>query len=350
MELENKLKKVKKLLADKKILIAFSGGADSTLVAKLAVENAKETLAVTIDNGVLPRDCISYAQKIAKELGITHQVIKEDFLEDAAFRENNPHRCFICKNNMYNKLEEVADEEGFPVIMDGTNISDLLEDRPGIMVNYQKNIFSPLVEAGMTREDVLKALENGEINYSTSTTCMATRIATGEEITPKKINRINYAESLIKSITKSPVVRVREQNETAKIQVDDLNPLLNAQTLQHIYSELKAVGFKEVTVDIGGYGKTKKDLVVYKPCKDEANKIMFETELPYTIDIEKTCQGLEKMGTVKCSASMGIAMLESQGRNVTVFKNGKIVARRVLDNEDAEKLLIKVLPHIRRII
>jgi uncharacterized protein len=350
MKLENKLEEVKKLLKDQKILIAFSGGADSTLVAKMAVEMAKTPLAVTIDNGVLPKDCISNAKKIADELGIEHQVIKEDFLEDPKFRENNPNRCFICKNKMYSKLEEIAEKEDFPIVVDGTNISDLLEDRPGIMVNYQKNIFSPLVEAGMTREDVLEALEKNKINYSKSTTCMATRIATGEELSPKKINRINYAESLIKTISKSSDVRVRDYGGIGQIQVPDISPLLNAQTLQHIDAELKAVGFKQVTLDIGGYGKTKKDLVVYKPCKDEAHKIMFETELPYEIDIQKTCAELEEIGSIKCSPSMGIAMMELNGRNVTVFKNGKIVARRVIDADDAQELLIKVLPKVRRLI
>ena len=106
-------------------------------------------------------------------------------------------------------------------------------------------------------------------------------------------------------------------------------------------SELKAVGFKKITLDIGGYGDSKKDIVVYKPCKDEKNRIMFETELPYTININKTCENLKKLGSVKCSEEMGIAMLEIQDRNVTIFKAGKVVARRVVDREDAENLLMR---------
>ncbi len=348
MDLQQKIGKVKEYLKDKEVLVAFSGGADSALVAKIAKDSTKNALAVTVDNGVLPPDCISNAKHIAGEIGISHEVIKEDFLKDESFKSNPPQRCFICKNKMYSKLQDVAMERGFEMVIDGTNISDLLEDRPGIMVNYEKNIVSPLVYAGFTEAEVRETLKTLNIDYSTSTTCFATRISTNSEITPKKINRINYAESLIKNTVGEGPVRVRDYSDIARIEVGNIAKLLNMGILRHISSELKAVGFKRVTLDIGEYGEEKKDLVVYKPCKDEENKIMFETELPYEIDIKKTCSKLEKLGSPKCSEEMGIAMLETRGRNVTVFRNGKVVARRVIDKEDAEALLTEVLPLLRR--
>ncbi len=348
MNLQQKIEKLEEYLKDKEVLVAFSGGADSTLIAKIAGEAAKNALAVTVDNGALPSDCINNAKRIADEVGINHEVIKEDFLKDSAFKSNPPHRCFICKNKMYSKLQEIAAEKGFETIVDGTNISDLLEDRPGIMVNYEKNILSPLVYAGLTEEEVRETLKELNIDYSTSTTCLATRISTNNEITPKKINRISYAESLIKNTVGEGPVRVRDYDDVARIEVGNISKLLNMGVLNHISSELKAVGFKRVTLDIGGYGEEKKDLVVYKPCKDEENKIMFETELPYEIDIKKTCAELEILGSPKCSEEMGIAMLETKGKNITVFKGGKIVARRVIDKEDAKNLLTLVLPLIRR--
>jgi len=349
MELEAKLEKLKDYLKNKKLLIAFSGGADSSLVAYIAFEVSKESIAVTVDNGVMPSDCIVNAGKIADTIGIKHSVIKEDFLEDESFRSNLPNRCYICKNKMYSKLVEIAKEDNLEVV-DGTNITDLLEDRPGIMVNYGKNIKSPLVKAGFTSDDVRNVLQMLNLDYSTSTTCMATRISKNSEITPKKINRVKYAESLLKGLSGSDVVRVRDQDGVALIELGNVEKLLNSGILSHIDSELKAVGFKRVTMDIGGYGDPKKDIVVYKPCKDEKHKIMFETELPYSINIEETCEQLKTLGEVKCSVEMGIAMLEIEGRNVTVFKTGKVVARRVVDKEDAENLLVEVLPSIRRII
>ncbi len=348
MDIDEKIERMKDYLKDKEVIVAFSGGADSTLIAQIAKEVCKGAIAVTVDNGVLPSDCVSNASQIAKEIGISHEVVRYNLLENEAFKSNLPNRCFICKNQMYGKLQEIAKEKGIDTIIDGTNISDLLEDRPGIMVNYEKNIVSPLVYAGFTEEDVRKTLEKLDIHYSTSTTCFATRISRYSEITPKKINRISYAESLIKNMVREGPVRVRDDNDIARIEVGDIEKLLNMGTLNHINSELKAVGFKRVALDISGYGEPGKELVVYKPCKDEANKIMFETELPYEVDIENTCAELEKLGSLKCSQEMGIAMLEIKGRNITVFRTGKIVARRVADKEDAEKLLIDVLPRIRR--
>lgn len=350
MEMDEKIKEVQNVLENQKMIIAFSGGADSTLLATIAATVPGEFLLITIDNGILPKNSMNATKKIAEKIGLPHKIITENFMEDPNFKQNNPKRCFICKNKMYGKLEEVAKEENFSLIADGTNISDLLEDRPGLMVNYQKNIISPLVKAGMSREDVLSYLNDNKIDYSKFTTCMATRIATGEEITTKKINRISYAESLVKTLSKNDIVRVRERNGVAQIEIMDIEPLMNSNVLKHIDSELKAVGFQKVTLDIGSAQKEKKDIVVYKPCKDEKNKIMFETELPYEVDIKNTCKELESLGKLKCSESMGIAMCEVEGRNVTVFKNGKIVARKVKDQDDAEQLLIKVLPKIRRIL
>lgn len=131
MDLENALNKIRNYLKDVKIVIAFSGGADSTLLAKLAVNSAQDTVAVTVDNGILPRDCIDNAKRIADNIGIPHQVLKENYLEDESFRLNSPQRCYICKSKMYDKLEEFAHNRGFEKIADGTNISDLLEDWPG---------------------------------------------------------------------------------------------------------------------------------------------------------------------------------------------------------------------------
>jgi uncharacterized protein len=347
MELEAKLEKLKDNLANKNVLVAFSGGADSALVAALASDISKEALAVTVDNGVMPSDCIGNAKKIAKKIGIKHSIVNEDFLNDESFRSNPPNRCYICKNKMYSKLLEVAEKENLEVF-DGTNITDLLEDRPGIMVNYDKNIKSPLVKAGFTAEDVRNALRILKIDYSKSTTCMATRISKNSEITTKKINRVMYAESLLKGLSGSEVVRVRDQDDVAIIELENNEKLLNSGVLNHIDSELKAVGFRRVALDIGSYGNSKRELVVYKPCKDEKHKIMFETELPYTINIEETCKELENIGTVKCSKEMGIIMLEIRKRNVTLFKTGKIVARRVVDKDDAENLLVEVLPNVRR--
>lgn len=350
MELEQKLDKVRNCLRDKKVVVAFSGGADSTLLAKLAYKSASEAVAVTVDNGVQPKNFIEKARKIAGEIGIPHEVLTENFLKDELFRSNSKQRCYICRNRMYTLLEKYAKENGFQPIADGTNISDLLEDRPGIMVNYEKNVLTPLIYAGITADEVRQILKDLNLDYSQSTTCYATRIPTGTELTTKKINRIEYAEFLIQNITGLEVVRVREDDGEACIEISDVDKLLNISILNHINSELNAVGFRKILLDVTAYGASSKELVLYKPCRDEVDKIMFEIELPYLIDIQETCNELENLGKVKCSTKMGVAMVELDECNITIFKKGKIVARRVNDKDTAQQLMMKLLPLIRRVI
>jgi len=350
MNLDKKIEKVEKNLKGKNIAIAFSGGADSTLIAYLAKKVANKVIAITFNNEIMPSNFLNNVKEIAKTIGIENEIISENFLEIEKFKENNSNHCYLCRKIMYSNIKKLAEEKGFETIADGTNISDLLEDRPGIIVNYENDILSPLVNAGIEKEDVLEYLDKNNIEYSKSTTCLATRIKTGQEITGKKINRIKYAEDFIKSLTHDETVRVRDIEDTAQIELENIDPLLNKNTLKLVESELKAVNFKKITLDIGTTSSEKKEIVIYKPCKDEANKIMFENELPYKIDIGKTCPNLENLGKLKCSEKMGVAMLDINGRNVTLFESGKIVARKVKDKEDAQNILIEVLPMIRRIV
>lgn len=348
MEIERKLNKLKAYFHGKKVIVAFSGGADSTLMALVAKDEAKEALAVTVDNGVMPSECIQKAEQIAGIIGIKHIILKMDFLEDPDFEKNPPNRCYICKNKIYHKLKEIASDNNYDFVADGTNISDLLEDRPGIMVNLEKNIKTPLVKSELTSQEVRNILKSMGVKYHPSTTCFATRIPAGMEITPKKIIRIAYAENLIRNLTGLNIVRVRDEGGLACIEVENVDKLIDTGLLHNLNSELKAVGFQKITMNIASYGDSENEMVVYKPCKDEKNKIMFEIELPYAINISQTCHELENSGEVKCSPEMGIAMFEVEGRNITLFEKGKIVARRVKDQEDAQNLLIKVLPHIHR--
>lgn len=347
MELEEKINKVKRILQNKKVAIAFSGGADSTLISYLAKEVANNPIAIIFNNGIMPRKFQEYAEKRAEEIGIKHETVGKKFIDISSFTKNTNKRCFLCRELMYNQIKQVANEKGYEIIADGTNITDLLDDRPGILVNYANNICSPLVKAGIESEEVHRYLKDNNIDYSKATTCLATRIKTNEEITTKKINRINYCEDLIKNISKAEVVKVREENDNATIEIDNLESILNKNKINLIANELKAVNYKKISLNITP-NESKQELAIYKPCQDEAGKIMFENQLPYEIDIKKTSQELKKLGKVKSSEKMGVAMVEISESNVTVFKTGKIVARKVKNQKDAQNILIEVLPKIRR--
>lgn len=348
MDIKGKMDKLRNYFHGKKVIIAFSGGADSTLLAWIAKEEASDALAVTVDNGAMPAECVQNAEQIAQIIGINHRVVRENFLEDPAFQINPPNRCYVCKLKMHQRLEKIAKEEQYDAVVDGTNISDLMEDRPGIMVNIEKNVKTPLVKSGFTAGDVREVLKQENIEYTPSTTCLATRIPTGKKITTRKINRIDYAETLIKNLTGLEIVRVRDDEQMARIEVKDVDKLIDRGLLHHLDSELKAVGFRRVTLDISGQDDSKDQIMVYKPCKGDKNKIMFEKELPYSLNIPETCHELETLGKVKCSKEMGIAMLEMDSTNITLFAKGKIVARKVKNQEDAQELLLKILPCLRR--
>lgn len=348
MDLKEKMDDLRKYLHGKKVVVAFSGGADSTLMASVAQEEAQDALAVTVDNGVMPAECVDNAEEIAQKIGVKHLVVHSNFLDDPAFKINPPNRCYVCKLKMYQELDKIARTRHYDCVVDGTNISDLLEDRPGIRVNLEKEVKMPLVKSGFTSQDVRNILKELNMDYNPSTTCLATRISTGEEITLHKINRIKYAENLIKDTTGMEVVRVRDQGGLARIEVEDVDKLIKKDLLHYLDLELRSAGFDRVTLDITGYNDSKEDIIIYKPCTHEKNRIMFETDLPYPLNLPATCQELESLGEVKCSREMGVAMLEVEGRNITLFAKGKIVARKVKDREDAQELLVKILPCIRR--
>jgi uncharacterized protein len=129
----------------------------------IAKNEAKDSLAVTVDNGVMPPEFMKNAQEIEQKIGINHLLIQENFLDDVNFRTNPQNRCYICRKKMYQQLEKLLSDYCYDFVVDGTNISDLMEDRPGTLVNIEKNIKTPLVRVGLTSEEVRAILHNGEL-------------------------------------------------------------------------------------------------------------------------------------------------------------------------------------------
>lgn len=254
--MKEKLEYLKRIIKEKdSLVIAFSGGVDSSLVAKIAYEVlGKKALAVTLTSDTFSKRELENAKKIAKEIGITHKIIESSELGNDEFIKNTENRCYYCKKEEAIVLKKIANEIRIKYIADGVNLSDFDEHRPGIKALDEEGIIHPLVEARIKKSDI-KAMAKflGLSNYNLpSTTCLSSRISYGEEITTEKLIRIEEAESFILS-SGFRQVRVRCHKDAARIEVEkeEIEKAINFR--KEIVRRLKEVGFKYITLDLEGY-------------------------------------------------------------------------------------------------
>ncbi len=214
--LEEKLKRLDEILEDKdKIILAFSGGLDSSFLAYYLKKLGKEFYAVTVDNGLIPdiNDAISAAQKI----GIKHKIIKVDLFSDRVFTENNEERCYFCKKEIIKALKNFKNEVGYRYIMDATNKSDLSDYRPGILALMEEGILSPLLEAEITKEDIIELSRNFGLEIKPPESCLATRIPVYTRITKDTVEKIRFVENEIKKLG-IRLVRARVHDNLLRLQ------------------------------------------------------------------------------------------------------------------------------------
>lgn len=333
MKIDDKIDIVKNILKDKKVAIGFSGGADSTLMVYLSSKVAKDTLAITIDNHLFPSDFIENAKKTATSFGIKHEIIDINFYEDEYFLSNDSKRCYTCRNLMYSKIQDLANKKGFDFICDGNNISDLVVDRPGILITYGKNFNTPFIEAKLTSKEIHEYLNKHDIPYSRSTTCLATRIPTNTKTTAQKINRIGYCEDYILSKTKCEIVKVRDLDETCIVEVDNLSEILKEDKFKCINDELKQQGFKRTTLNLSQIDDNEFITIDY-------NEDSFSYELPFTINIENTEKQLENIISY-CEEKIEL-------EKITIYENGLIKGNNFKTYEDALDAFMEILPKLRR--
>ena len=333
MSLETKIDVVKNLLKDKKVAIGFSGGADSTLIAYLSSKVAADTLAITIDNHLMPTGFIENTKRLSKSFKIRHEVVDIDFYEDEYFLANDAKRCYNCRNLMYSKIEEIAHKNGFDYICDGNNISDLVNDRPGILITYKKNFKTPFIEAKLTSKEIHKYLNDNNIPYSKSTTCLATRIPTNTQTTPEKINKISYCEDYILTNTNCEIVKVRDLGELGIIEVDNINEFLSEDKYININDELKSKGFKKVVLNLSEIDDDEYITIDY-------NGYAFSYQLPFTINLENTKKQLDE---VSFESSEKIEV-----ENIEIFENGLIKGHDFKTYETALNQFMEILPKLRR--
>ncbi len=266
--LAGKLQKLRAFLEGRRVLVGFSGGVDSSLLLFLAERFCSRVVAVTVDSVIFPLGEIEEARVFAENLNVKHIVVKFDSLKDPNFVSNPVNRCYYCKKQILEKLEEVAGAEGCDLIVDGTNASDVEGDyRPGIQALKEHGVLSPFAEAGVTKEEVrLLALGFGLKNVAgkPSSACLASRIPYGSKITEGKLRRIGEAENFIKEVAKIRVLRVRDHEGLARIEVgkDEREKLFNIELFEKIADKLKNLGFTYICFDIEGYKTGSLNLVL----------------------------------------------------------------------------------------
>jgi pyridinium-3,5-biscarboxylic acid mononucleotide sulfurtransferase len=246
--------------ADKRdrALVALSGGVDSAVVALAAKKSlGKNALAATADYETLSEEELSSARKIAQEIGIDHVVIKYNQLENQKFVRNDNLRCYHCRSELASYLVSEASRRDIQLVVDGTNLDDLSDYRPGIKAMRELGIRSPLVELGMDKQSVRAIAKFQELSVynKSSNSCLASRITHGISVTENRINRIEIAELFVKSIFSLKRVRVRDHSDLARIEVGEreIPILFDIRKLELLNSRLKGLGFTHVTIDIGGY-------------------------------------------------------------------------------------------------
>jgi pyridinium-3,5-biscarboxylic acid mononucleotide sulfurtransferase len=245
-----------------KVLIALSGGVDSAVVALIA-KNAlgkENVLAITANYQTLSNEELDTAIKVANELDINHKIIEYNELENTEFIKNDSSRCFHCRNELADNLIKIATGEDFQLIVDGSNIDDLNDYRPGMLALHKKGIKSPLIETGFNKKDIRRVAEVNKLSIfdKPSNACLASRISKNIEITPLKLKRIENCELIIKKIFKVKQVRVRDHGDLARIEVEkeELIKLFDLSKLTQIGLPFKEYGFKHITIDIEGYKKS----------------------------------------------------------------------------------------------
>ncbi len=256
--IDAKLSQIRDLLEGKKVIVAYSGGVDSSVVGVLAKKYAKETKLIMQIGSSVARSEIDNALKQASQLDLGVEFIEyNEYQLSDEYVENDENRCYYCKTLLYNFLEEKRNEYHYDLILSGTNSSDLTGHRPGHKAGQETGIKNPLLIANISKPEVRHiANKFGLITTNKpSMACLASRMITGVKITQSGLDRVAKSEKFITELLDLSRLRVRDHGKLARIEIDpiDFDKLMKSDVFSEINKQLKEYGYRYVSLDMEGY-------------------------------------------------------------------------------------------------
>lgn len=258
MDIRKKLDNLRNRLIElESVAIAYSGGVDSNFLLKVAKDTlGDKVVAVTLHAMMHSDREIEESRNYAKEFGVEHIVVNIDNFKVEKFIENNSDRCYHCKKEVFTTVKDIAAKHNIKYVLDGTNLDDLGDFRPGLKALEELNIISPLKECGLTKDEIRQLSKEFGLNTHNKPAfaCLATRIPYGTKITKDLLKKIEKSEEYLVEIGFNQF-RVRAHQDIARIEVgkDEMFKFFDENLLNKTDKKLKEIGFKYVTLDMAGY-------------------------------------------------------------------------------------------------
>ncbi len=259
MQLDSKFQKLKEILTELgSAVVAFSGGVDSTFLLQTArdVLGAEHVIALTATSPTYPSHEFSESVRLAKELGVQQVVVDSNELEIPGFADNPPRRCYHCKKELFGICLNKARDLGYAEVLDGSNLDDLDDYRPGREAAMELKVRSPLLEAELTKEDIRALSRRSGLSTAEKQpfACLASRFPYGTRITAERLQQIDRCETFMRE-NGFHTFRVRYHDETARIEValDELSIIIDDKMRLQLLAEFKSAGFTYVALDLQGY-------------------------------------------------------------------------------------------------